>query len=155
MRRPPPRLRVDPQVDRAVAAAAATAYPRETGGLLLGWWQDGTIVVRHAVEIPDPGATTNSWSRAQASAQSALDDALRELDHPWLGYVGDWHSQPSACPVSTRDVAAIRRASRHYSQPLVLLVHRVDGGLDHVIAHRGRVLTVAPRPPDSTRKPAR
>ena len=37
------------------------------------------------------------------------------------------------------DVASIRRASRQYAQPLVLIVHRSDGVLDHVVAQRGRI----------------
>lgn len=54
------------------------------------------------------------------------------------GYVGDWHSHPAACGASSQDVTSIRRASRQYTEPLVLLVHRSDGTLDHVVAHRGR-----------------
>ena len=105
--------------------------------------------------MPDPNATTNAWSRAEARAQSALDEALLELEHPWLGYVGDWHSHPAACGASTQDRAAMRRASRQYAHPLVLLVRRIDGALDHVVAHRGRIQTVAARPPDPTRTPAK
>jgi integrative and conjugative element protein (TIGR02256 family) len=133
-------LAVDMHADvtTVIGAAAAAAYPQETGGLLLGWWDDGRVVVRHAVEVPDPDATTNSWSRDEPRAQAALDAALAEQDHPWLGYVGDWHSHPAPCGASWQDVASIKRASRQYNQPLVVLVHRVDGPMEPIGAHRGR-----------------
>lgn len=137
---------VYPDTQEEIAAAAAASYPRETGGLLLGWWQAGRVVARHAIEVPDPGATSNSWTRVQADAQAALDTAIGQLQHPWLGYVGDWHTHPGPCRASTQDIASIRRASRQYPEPLVLLVHGTNGTLDHVVAHKGRVRrgTLAP-----------
>lgn len=138
---------VHPDATKVIAAAAVAAHPRETGGLLLGWWDARYVVVRHAVEVPDPGATTNSWSRDEPQAQAALDTALAEHQHPWLGYVGDWHSHPAACGASSQDVTSIRRASRQYTEPLMLLVHRSDGTLDQVVAHRGRRRhAIPPRP---------
>lgn len=128
---------VHPDAAQVVSNAAAAALPRETGGLLLGWWDASKIIVRHAVEVPDPRATTNSWSRDEPRAQAALDAALAAHQHPWLGYVGDWHSHPADCGASSQDVISIRRASRQYTQPLALLVHRADGAVDHVVVHRG------------------
>lgn len=137
---------VHPDVAEAIMTGAGAAHPRETGGLLLGWWAPGRIVVRHGVEVPDPAATTNSWNRNQPQAQAVLDavlDAvLGKYQHPWLGYVGDWHSHPAACGVSSQDVTSIRRASWQYTEPLVLLVHRADGTVEQVVAHRGRTRRV-------------
>ena len=73
----------------------------------------------------------------EPQAQAALDAALHEHEHPWLGYVGDWHSHPAPCGASSQDITSIRRASRQYPEPLVLLVHRADGALDYVVAHQG------------------
>jgi len=128
---------VHPDARATVSAAAAAAHPRETGGLLLGWWDGGGVVVRHAVEVLDPHATTSSWCRDQPSAQAALDAALAHHDHPWLGYVGDWHSHPAPCGASRQDLTSIRRASGAYAQPLVLLVHRADGAVEVTVAHHG------------------
>jgi len=138
VKRPPVTVEVDPDATGLIVVVVAAAHPRETGGLLLGWWAADRIVVRHAVEVPDPGATTNSWTRDEPRAQSALDAALTEHQHPWLGYVGDWHSHPVACGASSQDVASICRASVQYVRPVVLLVHRTGGAFDHVVAHRGR-----------------
>jgi proteasome lid subunit RPN8/RPN11 len=138
MRPAPLAVDVHADVTTLIAAAAASAHPRETGGLLLGWWDGGRVAVRHAVEVPDPCATTSSWSRDELRAQAALDTALVEYQHPWLGYVGDWHSHPSACGASGQDLVSIRRASRQYQQPLVLLIRRADGVVETIGACRGR-----------------
>lgn len=122
-----------------ISTAAATAHPHETGGLLLGWWDSGRIVVRYAIEVPDPEATENNWTRNQRSAQAALDQALAHHRHPWLGYVGDWHSHPSTCPASSHDIAAIKRACGQYEQPLVLLVHRTDNIVEAIVTERGEL----------------
>jgi proteasome lid subunit RPN8/RPN11 len=120
-----------------ITAAAAAARPRETGGLLLGWWDSGRVAVRYAIEVTDPHATAGSWSRDQLRAQAALDAALAELNHPWLGYIGDWHSHPASCLASAQDLRSIRRASRQYDQPLVLLIHRPDDAVETIAAYRG------------------
>jgi proteasome lid subunit RPN8/RPN11 len=129
---------VHPDAAATIGSAAANAHPRETGGLLLGWWDSGRVVVRHAAEVPDPDATTNSWSRDEHSAQDALAAALAGHEHPWLGYVGDWHSHPAACGPSRQDKTSIQRASSEYDQPLALLVHRADGVIETIVADRGR-----------------
>lgn len=128
-------VEVHPHVETTIAAAAAAAHPRETGGLLLGWWNEGQVIVRHAVEVPDPDATGHSWSRSEPSAQAALDAALAEHQHPWLGYVGDWHSHPAACGTSAQDRTSIQRASSAYPDPLALIVYRSDGVFEVITAH--------------------
>lgn len=133
-----PSAEVHPDAAATISSAAAAAHPRETGGLLLGWWDDSRVIVRHAVEVPDPDATTHSWSRHEHPAQAALDAALVDHEHPWLGYVGDWHSHPAACGPSSQDKVSIQRASSEYDQPLVLLVQRADGVTEAIIANHGR-----------------
>ncbi|MFD1147882.1 Mov34/MPN/PAD-1 family protein [Saccharothrix hoggarensis] len=120
-----------------ISALASAAYPRETGGLLLGWWTNGRVVIRYAIEVSDPNATVSSWCRDESSAQAALDTALAEHEHPWLGYVGDWHSHPVGSGTSGQDLMSIRRASIAYEHPLVLLVHRTDGPIEITVAHHG------------------
>jgi integrative and conjugative element protein (TIGR02256 family) len=124
--------------DLATAAAA-----RETGGLLLGWWDDGALVVRHAVEAPDSQASRSSWNRRPGVAKQALSAALKELDHPLLGYVGDWHSHPEVCAASDRDTRSLAATSLQYADPLVLLVHLPDRTLDVHAAHRGSPRSVS------------
>ncbi|WP_158698033.1 Mov34/MPN/PAD-1 family protein [Streptomyces prunicolor] len=127
-----------------IRAAASAAGRTETGGLLLGWWEGDAIVARYAIEVPDPDATSSSWTRADHRAQDALDRALADLDHPWLGYVGDWHTHPARCGPSSQDEQSICNASHGYSQPLLLLVHRNDGTIEARSADQGhlRPLTI-------------
>jgi proteasome lid subunit RPN8/RPN11 len=126
------------QARSVVEGAAARAHPRETGGILLGWWEEPAVRVELAVEVPDPDATGHGWTRHERAAQLALDEARRAAEHPWLGYVGDWHTHPAVCDASRNDVIAIRRASRQYDHPLALLVHRADGTFDARAARAGR-----------------
>lgn len=123
----------------AIAAAARSSHPQETGGLLLGWWDAHRIVVRDAVEVVDPAAGPSSWTREEQPAQAVLEAALAERAHPWLGYLGDWHSHTVAVTASSQDAVSIRRASRAYREPLVLLVYRPDDVFEYVVAHRGRI----------------
>jgi integrative and conjugative element protein (TIGR02256 family) len=129
---------------------AAAASPRETGGLLLGWWEANVIVVRHAIEVPDGRATRTSWSRRPRAAKRILRDTLAELEHPLLGYVGDWHSHPETCDASATDIRSLAGTSEQYEQPLALLVRLPDQRLDVRVArggrlHRHRTTTVDPR----------
>jgi proteasome lid subunit RPN8/RPN11 len=124
-----------------MTAAATAAAPKETGGVLLGWWDGDTVVIRHAVEAPDRRATRTSWVRRPRVARRVMRAALAEFDHPLLGYVGDWHIHPALCDASARDVQSITDTSRQYDDPLVLLVQMPDGSIDVRCADAGR-----PRP---------
>jgi integrative and conjugative element protein (TIGR02256 family) len=138
MTRRPVRVTVAATAADLIAKRARKAAPNETGGLLLGWWEGTAVVVAHAVEVPDPDATSSRWTRHENTAQAALDAALSDPSHPWLGYVGDWHSHPAPVDPSTTDELSLRHASRQYPQPLALLVHQPDGHLDLHVAHQGR-----------------
>ena len=125
-------------VRQEMKAAANAAAPKETGGLLLGWWDDqGGVVIRHAVEVPDRRATRTSWTRRQRPVQRALTQALKDLDHPLLGYVGDWHVHPKQCGASRRDRASIVKTSKQYDQGIVLIVRLPDDSLDLLAARNG------------------
>jgi proteasome lid subunit RPN8/RPN11 len=126
-------LRVATEATSTIAAAAAAAHPRETGGVLLGWWLEGCIIVHLAVEVPDPDATQASWVRDHDTAQVALHEALGDQGHPWLGYVGDWHSHPADGGASGQDLTSIQDAANQYDQPLVILVHRADCLVEAVV----------------------
>lgn len=126
-------VQIAAEVTSTIATAAAAAHPRETGGLLLGWWLEGRVIVHHAIEVPDPDATPASWVRDNDTAQVALQKAIGDLGHPWLGYVGDWHSHPAARGASAQDLTSIQHASDQYDQPLVLLVHQADGLVEAVV----------------------
>jgi proteasome lid subunit RPN8/RPN11 len=149
MTAPPVEILLTGPVLAELSTAAEAALPKETGGLLLGWWdaRDNAeviaevIVVRHAIEVPDRWATPTSWVRRPHAARAALSRALTALSHPLLGYVGDWHSHPETCMASGRDRASLLCTSLQYQHPVLLLIHLPGDEIDMAIAHAG-----VPRP---------
>lgn len=71
--------------------------------MLLGWWHAGHIVAPYAAEVTDPCVTASTWSRDEERAQQALKQGLSDLDHPGLGYIGDWHTHPARSGPSKQD----------------------------------------------------
>lgn len=134
------RVALHLDVPPALTATARRREPKETGGLLIGWVDDGTIVVRHILEVPDENATATSWTRGEARANEALAKFLAEAEHPWLGYVGDWHAHPAPVGPSKTDKRSLRKDSWSMRQPLALIVHRGDETLDVLTAQRGITL---------------
>ncbi|MBU8830555.1 Mov34/MPN/PAD-1 family protein [Mycolicibacterium goodii] len=134
------------QVGEAAAAliqeAAERATPTETGGILLGWWENGMIVIDSAIEVIDKSATGTSWVRREAQAQTALVAALAESQNPHVGYVGDWHCHPAPVGASRTDLRSLARSSLQYENPLVLIVRLSDATLRVHAAERGRHLSV-------------
>lgn len=116
-------LSVPAYVEELLRAYAGTAHPRETGGLLLGWWDQSVPVVAYALEVKDPRATRIRWTRDEARAQAALAQT-RSQGHKHVGYVGDWHSHPFNVGPRGSDLRELRRVSRQYDQPTALAVVR-------------------------------
>jgi proteasome lid subunit RPN8/RPN11 len=131
-------VQVTGPAESELADLARAAFPREAGGLLLGWWDGDGVIVRHAIDVPDRRANRNTWTRHPRAAARALEASLLELAHPLLGYVGDWHSHPEVCGASDQDLRALATTSRQYERPVALLVHLPDGTLDVRAAHRGK-----------------
>lgn len=130
---------------------AAAAAPREVGGVLLGWWDNAALIVRHSLEVADRRSTRFSWTRRPRATKSVLEQALGQLEHPWLGYVGDWHSHPEVCGASGRDEETLAATSGQYHDPVALIVHLPNGTFDVRVAHHGhlRPATLARQDPRS------
>jgi hypothetical protein len=106
-----------------LAELANAAYPFETGGILLGWWADDALHIVRGVEVLDPQATNTSYNRKHETAASALAAALHaEPRDSLLGYVGEWHCHPTACPPSTQDRRELQALGRATRDPLVMAV---------------------------------
>jgi integrative and conjugative element protein (TIGR02256 family) len=133
-------LRLDDGLEQELHDVAASAYPHETGGLLLGWWEGHVPVVAAWVEVPDSAARRDRWSRNERAAAAALSAARRSYP-PHIGYVGDWHSHPADVGPSQADLRAIRRVSRQYEDAVALAVVRRGGRVDTRLAFRGRLTT--------------
>ncbi|MBX4170293.1 Mov34/MPN/PAD-1 family protein [Rhodococcus sp. DMU2021] len=133
------------QVSRAAArkmhSAAELAAPKETGGLLLGWWEHDSIVIDTVIVLADSAATETSWTRREAEAQKRLDALLEASRDQLLGYVGDWHSHPAPVGASSTDLQSLTCSSKQYQEPLVLMVRLSDGTLRPYVAKRGKLCT--------------
>lgn len=126
----------------ALRRFAVEAHPRETGGLLLGWWEQEVPVVAGAVEVPDPAATGTRWTRHSEAAAAALRHA-RATGDPTVGYVGDWHTHPADLGPSPQDLRQTKQDSTEYPHALALVVVRHGGRLDTRLALHGRPTTLS------------
>ncbi len=135
-------LLLDDGIETELHVLSELAHPKETGGLLLGWWQNAVPVVGAVIEVPDPAAGLNRWTRDEFSATRALE-LVRRTYPAHVGYVGEWHSHHADIGPSPQDLRAIRRVSRQFDDALVLAVARRRGRIDTRLAHRGRLTTVA------------
>ncbi len=117
-----------------IQAAALTAMPNETGGILLGYFRSDAIVVSKAIEVTDAQATETSYTRREADAQSALIAALDALSAE-TGYVGDWHSHPGWAKASPQDLQAMDAAAVELGLPLALVIARVRKGRAHLVPY--------------------
>lgn len=134
-------LRLNDDLEQELHDVAASVHPTETGGLLLGWWDGPVPVVADWLEVPDPAARRNRWSRNEDAAADALA-AARQSYPSHVGYIGDWHSHPADIGPSRADIRAIRRVSRQYDDAVALVVVRHGGQVDTRLAHQGRLVTV-------------
>ena len=129
-----------PQAERAARSYADAAYPRESGGLLLGWWEHGVPVVVDVVKVPDSGAGRSHWTRSRQAAAEVFAQ-VRATYPATVGYVGDWHSHPHDVGPSGTDLRVIRRVSKQYDDAIALAVVRRGGVVDTRLALRGRLTT--------------
>lgn len=102
---------------QAMAAEANSKEPRETGGVLLGYWgtQNGEPVVTNIVG-PGPNATHSLMSFVPDYRFQQLEVArLYEESHRRLHYLGDWHTHPNGGGnLSALDRRALRAIARSH-----------------------------------------
>ena len=107
----------------AMIQAATTALPLETGGILLGYREDGDIVVTDLIVVPNPSATPRQYTRDDIEANALLRDWL--LNHPedsLTGYVGEWHSHAGLGAASGLDLTSARATARKAKAAIALVI---------------------------------
>lgn len=89
---------------------AASASPRECGGVLVGFYDDELVTVRHA--SPPPGgsvATRTSFMRGTGGLVKLLNERWLRGEY----YVGEWHAHPDAAPTpSWTDFQSLEEIAR-------------------------------------------
>ena len=134
-------LEIPNRVAHRMQRIAQSAFPKETGGLVLGWWEGKIPIIHCIVEVADPVAGPTRWQRNERAASLVLKESLFKARVAHLGYIGDWHSHPENVGPSATDIASLRRVSRQYPQAVVLLVLREGGFIDTRLAKRGLLTT--------------
>jgi integrative and conjugative element protein (TIGR02256 family) len=109
-----------------IDAETASSPDRETGGVLIGYVENGRAHVRRATGPgPDAIRTKALFRRDVPFVQAALDTAARELGAQAL-YVGEWHShlstdtRPSATDVES--LVGIAHAPNYLTRCPVMLI---------------------------------
>jgi proteasome lid subunit RPN8/RPN11 len=138
-----PVLLIAETAQASMTAAAAQAHPNETGGVLIGVYDDGQPWVTTAIEIATSEKGRHHYKIPAGATQPSVL-AARRTDHR-LGYLGDWHSHPSDVGPSPTDLAVLGMFSvRHPRTPnptLVVVRNTVDG---YALDAR-RIVAVVPR----------
>ena len=107
---------------RTLRLAGTRALPRETGGLLLGYYTEIGPHVTEAHVVPDPRATRIRYRRDVVAAERILRARIRADDSDALGYIGEWHTHPLPIGPSTTDVHASGRLAVAGGHDIALLV---------------------------------
>lgn len=121
---------------RAVAeymeAEASHYFPRETGGVLMGYWSSGEVVVTAAIG-PGPKAThseygfgpDHEWQQERIANHYTASGRMET-------YLGDWHCHPGAehPGLSRKDRCTLHRIAMYSSArlPTPIMVVLIGGG---------------------------
>lgn len=117
-----PVIELHPEAATQMHEALHAALPQETGGILVGWRNDGNVIVTDALVVADEHADGSNYNRRQASATAVLNRYLASATNPLAGYVGEWHTHPQPCPPSPTDIASIAAAANQTDAPVAIIV---------------------------------
>ena len=104
----PYRCWVAPSALRQMAAEANRRLIRETGGALLGWFEDSDYVIAQVLG-PGPKAV-HGWSHFEPDAGWQVNEGRRiyETTGRRVRYLGDWHTHPrGGCAPSPTDLETV------------------------------------------------
>lgn len=142
-----PTLRIGSEALEIAIALALRALPHETGGILVGWHEDKTVVVTGMLAVPGQEAGERYYARTQSQAQKVLDVHRRTCTDERVGYVGEWHSHPAPQPPSGVDYNVLTELARDTNQQVALVVLAVDADsrvtpFGTTAQHTGHELTI-------------
>ena len=118
------QLLLSESAESVLIEAASSAYPNETGGILLGLRSQDDPWVTTVVELPSQQNGPAEYV-IPAGATRTVVDALRVQDAR-LGYIGDWHAHTLDVGPSSVDRATMRRSLG--TNDVMLVARRLDGG---------------------------
>lgn len=114
---------IHPSAAEAMSGAASKSLPHETGGILVGHYEDRSLVITHAIVIQTVVLSTDRYIRDDLQANAALKMYLqgREPEDP-AGYLGEWHSHPGRSGISSIDARAIRGLAKEVNTDIALII---------------------------------
>lgn len=117
-------------VMKQIVAEADDKFPKETGGVLVGYQADNGEYVVRACTGPGKGASHRRfWFKPDHEWQCAqLDRIYAESSGEWV-YLGDWHTHPRGVPeMSYLDMRTLLRIARHDEAWLECPLMMIGGG---------------------------
>ncbi len=103
-----PQCSIDQQLLSFIIQESRKKYPKETGGILAGYRENGIIKITF-VTGPGPNAmhTRASFLRDGEYCQRELDKIFEQTNGK-TDYLGEWHSHPFDIGPSRRDKDSLR-----------------------------------------------
>lgn len=99
---------IDKSVKDLIISESNNRVPLETGGIIIGIFESSKIVLTHAsVAGPQAVHTPSNFIRDGDYTQQFLDDIVYQSNTS-VNYIGEWHSHPSNCGPSQKDIQAMR-----------------------------------------------
>jgi proteasome lid subunit RPN8/RPN11 len=97
--------------------------PQETGGILVGYYENGNVIVERVLVVQPERPESANYTRNSARAQTALKSLLDQAPSGAWGYVGEWHSHPQVVGPSSIDRKSLARITRRNGDVTALVVH--------------------------------
>ncbi|MBD3216411.1 MAG: hypothetical protein GF311_27610 [Candidatus Lokiarchaeota archaeon] len=104
---------IDENALSLIQSECDSAFPNETGGILIGRFDSNSILIQYATDSGpmakrSPGGFRRDGDYSQAILDRIFQESLGEFD-----YIGEWHSHPAMVGPSSRDRKAMRWIARN------------------------------------------
>lgn len=103
------KYRISPKTLFLIEEEGWAKYPKETGGILIGW-QQGLIFHIETAIGPGPNAFHKniSFKRDGIFSQMHLESTVLATHGQW-DYLGEWHSHPCNMGPSSTDIKSLKK----------------------------------------------
>ena len=138
------------EVRRSIVSEAESCPDVETGGVLIGYVDNGrrAIVCRATGPGPKAVKTATRFQRDTEYVQGEIDRAAGELGEKWT-YLGEWHShlerEPEPSPTDVRSLNGIAAAPNYLNANPIMVIAGNDPAKKKVVALRSWVFVYSGR----------
>lgn len=132
-------IRLSLRATRDIVRHSRVAMPKETGGILVGHYNDGDVIVERAIVVPPERPESANYTRNSTRAQTALGSLLDHDAPEFWGYVGEWHSHPQVVGPSSTDRKSLAKITRRNGELTALVVHAPNDSFWGLVARPNRL----------------